>query len=418
MIDRYFPCQRVRERIRSCGCGELLDEFAERLHRRGYASATIRGGVWAVEHFATWLNGQKLKLHDATKDHVRSFLGDHLPVCRCPPPAPVGMYQVRPAINHLARMLRDRRAGSDGASAPPTPVDTELRQFRDHLRRVCGLADSTCDGRVRFTREFLQARYRDGALHLDALKPGEVMAFVAGYAERCRRGTAQVAASSLRSFLRYLQFHGRCAETLIAAVPRIPNWRLSHVPKTMAEEQLQAFLESFDRTTSTGRRDYAMALCQVVLGLRVSEVAALLLNDVAWHCGILRIEDGKGRKSRELPLTKRVGEALAEYIRWGRPPTECRSVFIRHRAPRGAVSVSLVRGAMRLAFARAPGCERWKGTHVLRHTAATNLLQRGATLKEIADVLGHSCVETSTIYAKVNLPSLQAVAMPWPEVQQ
>jgi len=72
MIDRYFPCQRVRERIRSCGCGELLDEFAERLHRRGYASATIRGGVWAVEHFATWLNGQKLKLHDATKDHVRS----------------------------------------------------------------------------------------------------------------------------------------------------------------------------------------------------------------------------------------------------------------------------------------------------------------------------------------------------------
>jgi integrase/recombinase XerD len=128
--------------------------------------------------------------------------------------------------------------------------------------------------------------------------------------------------------------------------------------------------------------------------------------------------NSKSKRARELPLPARVGQAISQYLRHGRPPTPCRNVFIRHRVPKGAaVSTALIRGVMRLAFAKADGCAHCKGTHVLRHTAATRLQQRGASLKEIADVLGHRSLDTTTIYAKVDLPSLTAVALPWPEVK-
>ena len=166
----------------------------------------------------------------------------------------------------------------------------------------------------------------------------------------------------------------------------------------------------------TGRRDYAMALCQIVLGFRVSEVAGLLLDKIDWHSAVVRIEAAKGGRSRELPLVKRVGQAIADYLRRGRPSSTCRNVFIRHRAPRGPVSTAVIRGAIRGALAKVEGCEHWAGTHVLRHTAATDMLRQGASLKEIADVLGHHSIETTTIYAKVDLPGLNTVTMPWPEV--
>lgn len=415
MIDQYFPCCRVRRRLRLRGFDELFSEYAEWLHERGYAAKTIRNYVWGVEHFAAWLSRKKLRLRDVDRQLVRSFLDDHLPNCDCPRPAPTGLKQVRPALNHLLRMFRAQRPVDERESS--TPIDVELRKYRDYLRNICGLAVSTCDGRLRFAREFLQTQFGNGALQWDALKPEDVISFVTSYAARCRPGTVQVAASALRTFLRYLRFHGHGAEILITAVPRIANWRLSQIPRTMPATQLRAFLDSFDRTTATGRRDYAMALCQVVLGLRAGEVSGLLLDDIDWRSGVLRLGAGKGLRARELPLTKRVGKAIADYVGHGRPHTECRNVFLRHRAPQGAVSLAVVRGAMRLAFARAKGCENWKGTHVLRHTAATNLLERGTSLKEISDVLGHRCIETTTIYTKVDVANLRAVAMPWPEVQ-
>jgi len=415
MSDSLFRRAYYWDRLRANPLGELIEELVARLRELGYSWLTVRGYAQALEHFTTWLIGEGLCLNDVDKELVRSFLYDHLSNCRCPKPAPTELKRVRSALNHLLRMLRERMPAD--VNETPTPIDAELREYRHHLKKICGLAESTCDRSVRYAREFLQASFAHNDLQWDLLKPDNVISFVAGYAARCARSTVQVAASALRTFLRYLRFHSRCPEALIGAVPRIPNWRLSHVPKTMTGEQLQAFLESFDRATATGRRDYAMALCQVVLGLRACEVAGLLLDDIDWRSGIVRIGPAKGLRARELPLTKRVGEAIVDYVRGGRPPSDCRNVFVRHRAPRGAVSLAVVHGAIRMAFARTKGCEKWTGTHVLRHTAATNLLERGASLKDISDVLGHRCIETTTIYTKVNLENLKAVVMPWPEVQ-
>jgi len=186
----------------------------------------------------------------------------------------------------------------------------------------------------------------------------------------------------------------------------------------MTDEQLRLFLARFDRSTSTGRRDYAMALCQVDLGLRVSEVSALRLEDLDWRAATLRIEGGKSRRTRLLPLTDGVGRAIVEYLRQGRPTTTCRHIFVRHTVPVGtAIGTELIRGAIRRAFAQVEGCAHWTGTHALRHTAATRLHRRGASLKEVADLLGHQSIDTTAIYAKVDVPTLATVALPWPEGQ-
>jgi integrase len=184
----------------------------------------------------------------------------------------------------------------------------------------------------------------------------------------------------------------------------------------MSGHQLHTFLGLFDRSTPAGRRDYAMALCQTDLGFRVGEVAALKLDDIDWRGGTIRILAGKTRRGRVLPLTDGVGQAIADYLRHGRPATLCRHVFVRHTVPPGTpVTRHLISHVFRRAFARVEGCENWKGTHVLRHTAATRMYSRGANLKEIADILGHRSLSTTAVYAKVEPTRLATVALPWPE---
>ena len=114
-----------------------------------------------------------------------------------------------------------------------------------------------------------------------------------------------------------------------------------------------------------------------------------------------------------MPLPNITGRAVVDYLRNGRPTTSSRSIFVFHRAPTGrGVAGTTVRGAIRRAFSRA--ALPWTGTHILRHTAATRMIKGGATLKEVADVLRHYCIDTTLIYTKVNLPELKHVAMPWP----
>jgi len=430
MIDEVFTCPRVRVRLRqSTFCG-VLDEYVRQLQMRGYARGTIRNCLGAVEHFGWWLRKQGLAPTAVSQDLVHSFLHRHLPRCRCAPPSPTEVRVVRPALNYLLRLMRhgerpEARAGvrlrSASDPAPPDcpePIAAVLDAYCGHLREVHGLAAATARSHVYFARKFLERTFGRRPLRWDALAPGDVTAFVADYAKRWRPSSVGVVVVALRSFLRYLQTRGQCDPVLVAVLPRLPKWRLAQVPRVMSEEQLDAFLAAFDRSTATGQRDYAMALCQAELGLRACEVAALRLDDLNWRSATLRIPAGKVARERELPLAARTGRAIADYLRQGRPAARCRHVFVRHRSLCGTpVNTSVIQGAMQRAYAQVPGCERWAGTHALRHTAATRLHRRGAKLKEVADLLGHRSLDTTAIYTKVDLPRLAAVALPWPEVR-
>lgn len=292
-----------------------------------------------------------------------------------------------------------------------------IESFEEHLKQVCGLAEGTCYRYVGCTREFLTSKYGNGVVDLENLGPKDLITFVSGKAKHYSPGTTQYLASSLRSFLRFLQFKGLCDAKLAGAVPAVPNWKQASLPKSLDENQVTKLLDSFDRSKPIGMRDYAMVVCLVGLGLRAGEVANLSLEDIDWRKGTMRICAGKSPRSSLLPLPEPVGRAIVAYLRNGRPSTGNRRIFVNHGRTKGTtIKSAVVSKAVRKAFNRTGLDVPSKGAHILRHTAATRMIRRGASLKEIADVLRHRSIQTTTIYAKVNLPMLAAVARPWPEI--
>jgi site-specific recombinase XerD len=257
--------------------------------------------------------------------------------------------------------------------------------------------------------------FGSGPIRFSRVRPGHAIAFIAGYGKTGRAAAAQVAADSLRSFFRWLRFLGLVERNLAAAVPLFPRWRLRTLPTVLSDDQIDLLLGRFDRSTPVGRRDIAMALCLVDLGLRVGEVADLTLEDVDAATSTLRLAAGKPRRVRILPMPARVRTSVLGYVRRDRPATTDRHLFVRHGWLVGAaVTRELVRGVIRRAYAVVPGCEQLTGTHVLRHTTASRLLRTGADLKRIADILGHRSIDTTAVYAKVDVDRLAAVARSWP----
>lgn len=187
---------------------------------------------------------------------------------------------------------------------------------------------------------------------------------------------------------------------------------MAGLPKALELDQVRRLLSSCDRDTANGRRDFAILTMLVRLGLRAGEVAGLGLDDIDWRAGETVIR-GKGRRTEQVPLPADVGEAVAAYLRNGRPPTaEGRSVFVRFKAPHRALSAGGVSQVVAAAGLRA-GLGRIHA-HRLRHTAATEMLRAGAPLSEIGQLLRHRRLLTTAIYAKVDREALRTIARPWP----
>ena len=205
---------------------------------------------------------------------------------------------------------------------------------------------------------------------------------------------------------------------LLAAVPAVAQWPLDRLPQLLGDALIDDVERTFDLSNSGGVRDHAMFRLMLDLGLRVSEVVAIQLEDIDWRGCTLRVTASKGRRVAVLPLGRGVADAIIKYLCDARPKTTHRALFVRKTAPIDIpVTLNAVRAAMRLAYARCGHTELSGRTHVLRHTAASRMLRAGTPLKQIADVLRHRCLDTTTIYAKVDTVRLGAVAMPWPGSQ-
>lgn len=407
---------RHRASLERLGFVQLLEEYEAYLECRGYAERTIVCYGRVVTHFGLWAGRAKIDTSEIKYDHLATFQESHMAKCRCRLSGTRVRHTVRAALNQLKEVLHQNRRTGEMPESEKSEIDHEIDRFDSYLRETCGLSENTRIYRRRYARDFLAVVSNSESFDLSRLTTKDIVSFVMSRAHGYNRGSAQVLTSSLRSYLRYRQFLGECDETLIAAVPRIPRWSLSSLPKSLSEEELRRLLRAFDRKTATGRRDYAMTRCITDLGLRAREVAGLCLEDVNWRTGMIRISGGKSRRDDDLPLTSPVARAIIAYLRRGRPRTSERSVFIRHRPPVGdPVSPMIVRNAILYAAARAGMSNNVNGTSILRHTAATRMLRKGASLKEVADVLRHRDLETTMIYTKVDLPRLAAVAMPWPE---
>lgn len=416
MLDRLFRNSRLLTRLRVGEMGASLDGFVAHLLERGHSHVVAQRYVRVARHFGHWLAKRSEALSSVGEDTVRLFLVQHLTRCRCHVPNRESVARVRAALRHLLALLR-REGRIREALTPGEPSDAVLSDFDFYLRGTCGLAPSTCGKYVEHVRCFLRGRFGHGPVDLPKLTPADVLAHVARRGVKRQPGTVEQAATVLRRFLRFLRLRGIWVGPLVDFIPRTPHRKLAHLPKVLTEQQVSALLDVFDRATPLGLRGYAFTLCLVRLGLRAGEVARLCLGDIDWRAGSLRIAAGKGRRERLLPLPAEVGRAIVAYLRKGRPRTAQRRVFVCHRTPIGPMGRGAVYAMVRTAWTRAGVEVPSKGTHVLRHTTATHLLRRGASLKEIADLLGHRSIDTTAIYAKVDLGGLAEVALPWPNAR-
>jgi integrase/recombinase XerD len=307
----------------------------------------------------------------------------------------------------------------DGAAPAAVPTVASARaevlldRYRRYLESERCLGEGTIVGYVGRVRPFLDRRVVSGELDFGGLTAAEISAFVQEECSRRRsRGSAKVTVTALRSLLRFLHVEGVVDESLAGAVPSVASWRLAALPRSLDADEVRRLLASCDRRTRAGRRDFAILLLLVRLGLRRGEVARLALDDIDWPVGELTVR-GKGDRHERMPLPVDVGEALADYLAQARPANvPGRSVFIRVVAPLAALSPGAVTHVVERAARRA-GVDG-VCAHRLRHTVATETLRRGAHLAELGELLRHRHLATTAIYAKVDRERLQTLARPWP----
>jgi integrase/recombinase XerD len=219
----------------------------------------------------------------------------------------------------------------------------------------------------------------------------------------------------MRMFLRYLIAQGKCRAGMDDAVPTVAMWRLSALPRYLPATDVDRVIAACGRDTAVGLRDRAAILLLARLGLRAGDIVKMNLDDIDWTHASVRVS-GKSRREVKLPLTQEVGEAILEYLRKGRPPIQDTRIFIRMAAPWRSLGVSSISALVARGIARAGVETPFRGAHVLRHSAATEILRQGATLQQVGAVLRHRYLDTTALYAKVDVNRLRAIVLPWPEV--
>jgi len=392
--------------------------YLQYLTERGYATGTINGYFNSVAHFAHWSGEQQTRLSDINEGLINRFLEEHLLDCRCALRCQRALPTVRAGLKQLLLMLRAKGQCPPRRVSDSDSITAEVADFDCFLADVRGLSPITLSLRLRHVRHFLIDRFGDGRMQFGSIEPVDVTHFMAHYTADWVPASVRVVCTSLRSYFAFKASSGEQTAALIAVLPQAAQWRLAGLPEQLSNKEIKQLLGAFDRRNATGRRDYAITRCLLDLGLRRTEVARLQLDDVDWRAGTLNIRS-KAKRIDVLPLPKATGHAIAQYLHNGRPQTTRRELFVRHRPPINApADPDIVRNAVRNAATRCGLEHRIRGTHILRHTLAGQLVQRGARFKEISDLLRHRNLNTTTIYAKVDFPALEQVALPWPGRQE
>ena len=385
--------------------GPFVDAFTARLRASGYTALSIVNELRQVAHLSRWLMTKELAASDVSVARLEEFLVER-----------------RERSGHKACSLQSLllfRAVMVAAGAvtesgetvrPLLPVEVLLGRFLRYLLAERGLSSGTAEAYVARARRFVARCCVDGDVR--ALTAADVTGAVRAEAARVSVGSTQYFVAGVRSFLRFCFIDGLIAVDLADAALAVTGRRGSSLPRGISDKDAAALLASCDRRRSDGRRDYAILLVLLRLGLRAGEVARLSLDDIDWRAGDIAVH-GKGRRLDRLPLPTDVGAAIVGYLKRGRPDlTDERAVFLRRLAPIGPLGRGGVACVVRRACHRAGLPEI--GPHRLRHTLACQMVTAGVGLSGIGQVLRHQGVTTTAIYARVDIAALTEVARPWP----
>lgn len=385
-----------------------LDAFASHLDAQGYKRHLLGRQIRVVAHFSRWLEAERISVEMITDEQVRRFFASVVRRRKV-------QLGEQAAVGHFVDFLRQQGV-IDPLPAPEqtTPVQQAVRAFSMYLLQERALSQRTPIKYCPFVEQFLSGRFGQGPVQFETLRAADVVGFVQQQAAHLSPAVAKSATTALRAFFRYLRHSGLLARDLVAAVPTVPHWSMTGIPRAIAPEHVRAVLDHCPRDTSVGRRDYAILLLLARLGLRAGEIVSLSLESIDWEAGVISI-CGKGAQSASLPLPVDVGEAIADYLRHGRPRGDSRRLFLRALAPlRGLGAAQTVTTIVAAALKRAGVDTPHHGAHQFRHALAADMLRHGATLTEIAGVLRHRHIKTTGIYAKVDFAALRPLSAPWP----
>jgi site-specific recombinase XerD len=414
MLETYFSAPKTLLRLRGGICGPHIDAFADGLERNGYAPASAVRYIRAASHLGCFVQRKGHVLRDIDLNTLDSF-SRHLRRCRCP-------HFKRGRISYHAhfgvKLFHHHLVGCGICPSEPvqnpTPTPALVTAFCDWFRTHRGVKEPTLRHYARGATDLLRTLGED----VSQWNAQAVRDFLLERASQCGTPTTQALITSLRAFLRFLTFRGESRDDLALAIPAVAHWRLARLPHCLSAEEVDRLIAACDGAEPGRLRDRAILLMLARLGLRAGDVAHLRLTDIDWNNGTLQVT-GKGRYQVRLPLPQDVGDALLRYLECRPANLNTDHVLIRSIAPyrpfaSGDGVSSVVRHALQRANINAPA----KGAHLLRHTAATEMLRNGVPLDQAGLVLRHRSIDMTAYYAKADVGLLQQIAQPWPEVKE
>ncbi len=415
VLEDLFRRPTALARFRLPPLGSMMDGFCEWLGQRGFVHSGLRRRVWQVSHFNDYLRRQGVKeAKDVQTRHGERFIDKHLPRCRCGGRQGLRRAYASSSVRSVIEYLSERGLVVY-PSLPSPPYQELLQEYLHYLNGERNLAQTTLKEHRECVTVLLEPLGDCVAQRLRELSYERLLTFLTQYANDKGPNMSRRMHGVLRSFFRFCRQNGYLDNDLALAVPPMRTYKLSGVPRDISEEDANKTLQSIDRTTTAGLRDFAILQLLHTYGVRGGQIRSLRLEDLWWRENLVRFAAHKGGKEVIEPLSEQVGESLLLYLQKGRPQARYQEVFLTDRAPvhpLGSASVSeMVARRMRQAGVNQPKAS----AHAFRHAFATRMLRRGQSLKTIADLLGHRNINTTFIYTKVDLNTLRQLPLDWPE---
>jgi integrase/recombinase XerD len=387
--------------------GPLLDEFVQWMHdEQKYTLGTASIYLNVVPKIVRWLRPRQIhSLPELTLQHLKAAHRYFLP-----------RHRTTSAVARLLeRFLRAKGTVLEGKAPAPSPMVVEIDRFAAYLCETRGLAKKTILNHSQWLRAFLKfLQFARSPSQLRKLQPRHIEAFLRQAARTNNRFSMQHGVATVRVFLRRRHAQGLLSRPLHLQIDMPRVYRGERLPRALPWAQVQALLQSIDRSKAYGRRDFTLLYLAAAYGLRSGELVGLTLDDIDWQSRALRVMQTKTRQPLQLPLTDEAANVLISYLRQARPESSHRQLFLRTIAPRRPLQPTAVRQVLALRLQRSglnlPPC----GTHVLRHSFAMRLMQQGVTIKAIGDALGHRDIESTSAYLRLDVDALREVALPVP----
>ena len=411
----------------------LVSDALSELERLGYSrrSCNRYRAVW--QHLIEYCDENKLGDEFSGGLAVR-FLDEHRGGADMETPGQRWRKHMVWGVALLADLVekgRIERAFTDIETIHLDPtMEKTLCDYVHYCRDRLQLRPGTLHERKTELTIFLDFLHSRKARSLDQIQPLDLSDFITTRADlpvigKIRRDhwlepkTVARIVSDMRSFLRFLTMRGIVQKDLSAALPRIRVPRDAKIPSVWEQELIVRLLEAVDRSSAKGKRDYAILLLACRLGLRAGDIRTLKLDQLHWEDSTIEMTQSKTGAPLRLPLTSDVGDALIDYLKSGRPQTTHREVFLKVNPrfdPFAGNNLHHIVTYWRLLAGIQFRTPQKHGAHSLRHTLATRLLEKGTPFTTIAEILGHSSLESTRIYAKADVEALRSVALDPEEV--